>query len=193
MKKINVLVMILLSFMLTSCSINNIPTYKENVKAKWSQVENQYQRRSDLIPNLVSTVKGYAAHEKETLEAVVNARAKATGLTLSGDDLTPELLQQFQANQNALSSALSKLMVVVEKYPELKADQSFLALQSQLEGTENRIAVARKDYIEAVRVYNTELETYPGKIWYKLLYSEYEPEPTFSAPEDAKKVPEVKF
>ena len=193
MKTFKLALMVALTFLLTSCSVNNIPTYQEKAKAEWAQVENQYQRRADLIPNLVSTVKGYAAHERDTLEAVVLARAKATSMTISGDDLTPELMEQYQANQNALSSALSKLMVVVEKYPDLKADQNFLALQSQLEGTENRISVARRDYIEAVRIYNTELETYPGKIWHALLYRDYKPEPVFTAPEGSTKAPEVKF
>jgi LemA protein len=193
MKIVKIVLMVVSAFLLSSCSINNIPTYQEDVKAKWAQVENQYQRRAELIPNLVATVKGYAAHEKETLDAVITARAKATSMTIPPDGLSPELLAQYQANQNALSSALSRLMVVVEKYPELKANQNFLSLQSQLEGTENRIAVARRDYIEAVRIYNTELKTYPGKIWHAILYSEYKPEPVFDVPAEVEKAPEVKF
>ena len=180
---------------LSGCGINNIPTYEEQAKAAWSQVENQFQRRADLIPNLVSTVKGYAAHERETLEAVVQARAKATSFQAPPDLLAnPEAFKQFQANQDQLSSALSRLLVTVERYPDLKANQNFLTLQSQLEGTENRIAVARKDFIESVRQYNTEMKTIPGRWWHSWLYPEYEPMPNFSAPEAAQApAPQVQF
>ena len=141
-----------------------LPRLDEEVKASWSQVQNQYQRRADLIPNLVETVKGYAEHERETLEAVIEARAKATSMQLPADiTQDPEAFQQFQQNQAGLSSALARLMVVVEQYPNLKVDQQFLALQSQLEGTENRIAVAREDYIATVQRFNTELRTIPGR------------------------------
>ena len=158
--------MIGLVLLVTGCGVNNIPTYDEEVTASWSQVLNQYQRRADLVPNLVSTVKGYAAHEREVLLDVVEARNKATSMQLPGDVLSnPEAFAAFQQNQDKLSGALSRLMVVVERYPDLKASENFLALQSQLEGTENRISVARRDYIQAVKVYNTELRTIPGKWW----------------------------
>ena len=162
---------ILLS-LLGGCGINNIPTYDEQVKAAWSQVQNQYQRRADLIPNLVETVKGYAAQEKNVLTAVTEARSKVASMQVSSDIINdPQKLKAFQQAQDKLTGALSRLMVVVERYPDLKSNQNFLALQSQLEGTENRIAVARRDYIQAVQLYNTELRTYPGRIWYKMLYS----------------------
>jgi len=146
--------------------INTIPRLDEGVNASWAQVENQYQRRIDLIPNLVETVKGYANFEKSTLTDVINARANATKATISPDMLNnPEAMKNFEQAQGQLSSALSRLMVVVEKYPDLKANEQFLSLQSQLEGTENRIAVARKDYIETVRGYNTAVRTFPTRIW----------------------------
>ena len=179
---------------LGGCGVNNIPSYDESANAAWSEVLNQYQRRAELIPNLVSTVKGYAAHEQETLQAVVEARSKATSMQLPNDiQSNPEMLKQFQANQDALSSALSRLMVVVERYPDLKASQNFLSLQSQLEGTENRIAVARRDYINAVKTYNTELRTYPGKWWHSMLYAELEPRANFAPAEDVQQVPTVEF
>ena len=179
---------------LGGCGVNNIPSYDESANAAWSEVLNQYQRRAELIPNLVSTVKGYAAHEQETLQAVVEARSKATSMQLPNDiQSNPEMLKQFQANQDALSSALSRLMVVVERYPDLKASQNFLSLQSHLEGTENRIAVARRDYINAVKVYNTELRTYPGKWWHSMLYAELEPRANFTPPEEVQQVPKVEF
>ncbi|MCJ8215359.1 LemA family protein [Aeromonas veronii] len=174
---------------LTGCGMNNIPTLDEQVKASWGQVENQYQRRADLIPNLVATVKGYASHEQETLKAVTDARARVGSVQVSD----PAQLKEFEAAQNQLSSALSRLMVVVERYPELKADQQFLALQAQLEGTENRISVARRDYIEAVRQFNTEIRTFPGVIWSKLLYSDLEAKPSFSANPGADEAPKVSF
>lgn len=184
----------LLAVLLTGCGINTIPTLEEQAKAAWSQVQNQYQRRADLIPNLVETVKGAAAFEKETLQAVVEARAKVAQTQLPPEMLTnPEAFKAFEQNQAALTSALSRLLVVVERYPDLKANQNFLALQSQLEGTENRIAVARRDYIEAVRKYNTELKTFPGRLWAMTLYAGSEPMQTFAAAEDAQKTPSVKF
>lgn len=185
----------LLTVIIAGCGINNIPTYDEKVKATWAQVENQYQRRSDLIPNLVETVKGYAAHEKETLEAVVQARAKATSLSVDKDLIdNPEKLRQFEQAQAELGSALQRLMVVVERYPDLKANQNFLALQSQLEGTENRISVARRDFISAVETYNREIRTFPGRIWHMILYSDMPIRDTYKATsEDADKPPEVKF
>ena len=179
---------------LSGCGINNIPTYDEAAKAAWSQVENQYQRRADLVPNLVETVKGFAKQEKDVLVQVVEARAKATQMTVPKDIINnPEAFKQFQLNQDALSSALARLMVVVEKYPDLKSNQNFLALQSQLEGTENRISVARRDYIEAVKNYNTELRTIPGRWWAALLYSDAKVKENFTAPPESQKTPQVKF
>ena len=183
------LLMLTLLLGLTGCGMNNIPTLDEQVKASWGQVENQYQRRADLIPNLVATVKGYANHEQETLKAVTDARARVGSLQLSD----PSQLKAFEAAQDQLSSALSRLMVVVERYPDLKADQQFLTLQAQLEGTENRIAVARRDYIEAVRQFNTEIRTFPGVIWSKLLYSDLTAKPSFSAKPGADEAPKVSF
>ena len=180
--------------LLAGCGVNNIPTYEENAKAKWSQVLNQYKRRSDLIPNLVETVKGFAAQERDVLIAVVEARAKATSVQVSPDMLNDsEAMKGFMDNQGALGGALSRLLVTVERYPELKSSENFLTLQSQLEGTENRISVSRRDYIEAVRLYNTELRTIPGRWWHSLLYSDNDPLATFDiAPQD-KVAPKVKF
>ncbi|MGY6036739.1 LemA family protein [Aeromonas sp. AE23HZ002T15] len=183
------LLMLTLLLGLTGCGMNNIPTLDEQVKASWGQVENQYQRRADLIPNLVATVKGYTSHEQETLKAVTDARARVGSLQVSD----PSQLKAFEAAQDQLSSALSRLMVVVERYPDLKADQQFLTLQAQLEGTENRIAVARRDYIEAVRQFNTEIRTFPGVIWSKLLYSDLTAKPSFSAKPGADEAPKVSF
>lgn len=180
--------------LLSACGFNTIPTNEEKAKAAWSEVLNQYQRRTDLIPNLVETVKGYAAHEQETLTAVIEARSKATSVQLSPEMLNnPEMFKQFQDNQANLSSALSRLMVVIEKYPDLKANQNFLALQSQLEGTENRIAVARRDYIEAVRVYNTGLKTMPTMLWKMFWFRDSEPMPTFSIDAASQQAPKVNF
>ena len=181
--------------LLSSCGINNIPTYDEQVKAAWSQVQNQYQRRADLIPNLVATVKGYAKQEKDVLIAVTQARSKVASMQVSSDIINdPQKLKQFQQAQDKLTGALSRLMVVVERYPDLKSNQNFLALQSQLEGTENRIAVARRDYIQAVQRYNTELRTYPGRLWYKMLYSNMKLHANYEATsQDAEKPPAVKF
>jgi LemA protein len=185
---------VLLGLLVSGCGINNIPSYEETAKAKWSEVQNQYQRRADLIPNLVETVKGYAKQEREVLEAVTAARAKATSIQIPADVVTnPEAFQKFQEAQTQLSGALGRLLAVSEKYPDLKSNQNFLALQSQLEGTENRIAVARRDYIEAVRTYNTELRTVPGVFWYKTLYSSNKPMETFSVAEDVQRTPQVKF
>ena len=179
---------------LSGCGINNIPSYDEEVKAGWSQVENQYQRRADLIPNLVETVKGFAKQEREVLVQVVEARSKVAQMQIPKDILTnPQAFQQFQQNQDGLSSALARLMVVVERYPDLKSNQNFLALQSQLEGTENRISVARRDYIEAVKKYNTELRTIPGRWWAALLYSDAKVRETFSVSAEAKENPKVTF
>ena len=191
---LTVLILCTTIFSLTGCGVNNIPTYDEATDAAWSQVLNQYKRRADLIPNLVSTVKGFAEHEKDVFVEVVEARSKATSMKLPDDILSnPEAFKQFQASQDNISSALSKLMVVVERYPELKSDKNFLALQSQLEGSENRISVARRDYIEAVRKYNTELRTIPGRWWKSLMYSDSVSKENFTAPEEVQEIPEVKF
>ena len=179
---------------LTGCGINNIPTYDEAANAAWSKVLNQYQRRADLVPNLVETVKGYAKHEEQVLTAVVEARSRITQTQIPSDILTnPEAFTDFQQKQADLSSALSRLLVVVERYPELKANQNFLTLQSQLEGTENRIAVARKDYIDMVQRYNTELRTFPGRIWKTIMYSDSEVKQNFNAPESVQQAPKVAF
>lgn len=186
---------LLTALVLSGCGVNTIPTLDEQVKAAWSQVENQYQRRADLIPNLVETVRGFAEQEQETLTRVIEARARATSIQIDADDLSdPQKLQQFEQAQGALSSALSRLMAVSERYPQLQSNQNFLALQSQLEGTENRIAVARRDYIQAVERYNTEIRTFPGRIWHALLYDELEVRETFEATApDAEQAPAVKF
>lgn len=187
-------VILLAIFILIAVNINNIPKLDENVKASWSQVQNQYKRRADLIPNLVSTVKAYASHEKSTLQEVTKARASVGKLNISEDMLSnPQLFEQFQKAQSSLSSALSRLMLVVEKYPNLKANKNFLALQSQLEGTENRISVARRDYIQTVKEYNTELRTYPGKFVAAILYPEAKIKQTFTASPNEQEVPKVEF
>jgi LemA protein len=179
--------------LLSACGYNTIPTQEEQAKAAWSEVLNQYQRRADLIPNLVETVKGYASHEKEVLEGVVEARAKATQVTVTPETLTdPNAFKAFQDSQAGLTSALSRLLAVVENYPDLKANQNFLALQAQLEGTENRIAVARRDYIEAVRVYNTSLRTFPSMLWNALWFGN-DPFQNFTASDDAMQPPKVDF
>ena len=180
--------------LLAGCGYNTIPTAEENAKAAWSQVLNQYQRRADLIPNLVETVKGYASHEKEVLEGVVEARARATQVTVSPETLSdPEAFKNFQESQAGLTSALSRLLAVVENYPDLKANQNFLALQAQLEGTENRIAVARRDYIQAVRDYNLTLRTFPSVLWATFWFTSNEPYQNFSVAEDKLEVPKVDF
>src|SRR5208337_1028156 len=156
----------LLGLSVSGCGYNTIPTLEEQAKARWADVQNQYQRRADLIPNLVATVQGYAKQEKDVLTSVIEARAKATQVKVDASQLTdPEKLKQFQDAQNQLTGALGRLLVVTENYPDLKSNANFLALQSQLEGTENRIAVARRDYIDAVRSYNTEIRTFPSIIW----------------------------
>src|SRR5271163_2757202 len=189
-----ILAVVLLGLTVSGCGYNNIPTLEEQAKAKWADVQNNYQRRADLIPNLVSTVQGYAKQEKDVLTAVVEARAKATSVRIDASQLTdPEKLKQFQDAQNQLSGALGRLLAVSENYPDLKSNQNFLALQSQLEGTENRIAVARKDYIAAVRAYNTELRTFPGVIWASTAFRSNKPMAEFTASDEAQTVPKVKF
>lgn len=178
----------------SACGYNTIPTLQEQAKARWSDVENQYQRRADLIPNLVATVQGYAAQEKNVLTAVVEARAKATQTKIDVSQLTdPDKLKAFQDAQNQLSGALGRLLAVSENYPDLKSNANFLALQSQLEGTENRIAVARRDYIDAVRAYNTALRTFPTVLWAKTMFAGEKPMAEFTASEGSEKPPQVKF
>lgn len=195
MKKtlIILVVVVVLAGWFVISTLNGLIPMDETCKANWSQVLNQYQRRSDLIPNLVATVKGYATHEQETLTQVIEARTKATQTTLSPEMLTDEkAMNAFMQNQGALSSALSRLMVVVEKYPDLKANENFMALQSQLEGTENRIAVARRDYIESVKIFNTRIRTIPTK-WIVAIFSDMEKKATFDIEESKKQVPTVDF
>jgi len=183
-----------LGFALSACGYNTIPTLQEQAKARWSDVENQYQRRTDLIPNLVATVQGYAAQEKNVLTAVVEARANATKVTIDASQLTdPDKLKAFQDAQNQLSGALGRLLAVSENYPDLKSNANFLALQSQLEGTENRIAVARRDYIDAVRAYNTALRTFPTVLWAKTAFSGEKPMAEFTATQGSETPPQVKF
>mgnify|MGYP001788653985 CR=1 FL=1 len=184
----------LLSLFLSGCGFNDIPTYEEQAKAKWSEVLNQYQRRSDLIPNLVETVKGFAKQESSVLEAVTAARAAATSVKVDAGTINdPETFRKFQEAQAQLSGSLGRLLAITEAYPDLKSNQNFLALQSQLEGTENRIAVARRDYIEAVRIYNTELRTFPGRIWASVFYSGNKPMEEFTVADSVRAAPAVKF
>lgn len=190
--KISALVCALIAICsLSSCNYNSLVEEQQNVDQSWAEVENQYQRRNDLIPNLVNTVKGYSAHESETLEKVTLARAKATSVTINADELTEENLQKYQAAQNEVSSALKSLLAVSEAYPDLKANENFMALQAQLEGTENRISVARMRYTEAVRQYNTSIKKFPTNIyagWFG-----FKEKPQFRAEAGAEKAPEVKF
>jgi LemA protein len=183
-----------LCLVLSGCGYNTIPTQEEFAKAKWADVQNNYQRRADLIPNLVNTVQGYAKQERDVLTQVTEARAKATQIKLDASQLTdPEKLKQFQDAQAQLTGALGRLLAVSERYPDLKSNQNFLALQSQLEGTENRIAVARRDYIDAVRSYNTTLKTLPGLLWASTLFRNNKPMAEFAASETAQQPPVVKF
>ena len=183
---------ILLGLAVASCGYNTIPTLEEQAKARWADVQNQYQRRADLIPNLVATVQGFAKQEKDVLTSVVEARAKATQVKVDASQLTdPEKLKQFQDAQNQLSGALGRLLAITENYPDLKSNANFLALQSQLEGTENRIVVSRRDYIAAVQDYNVATRTFPTLIWAKLTGAK--PMAAFTANDDAQKAPTVKF
>lgn len=176
---------------LSSCGYNTMITKEEAVTSKWSEVENQYQRRADLIPNLVETVKGYAAHEQETFTAVIEARSKATSINIDASKLDAESIQKFQQAQDGLTSALSKLMVVVERYPDLKANQNFLELQAQLEGTENRITVARKNFNESVQDYNTYIRKFPNNMIAGIF--DFEKKGYFEAKEGTENAPQVKF
>ncbi len=183
----------LFGLVLAGCGYNNVPTLEEKAKAAWGEVQNQYQRRADLIPNLVETVKGYAQQEREVLTQVIEARAKATQVKVDASTITdPAKFKEYQDAQNQLSGALGRLMVTVERYPDLKSNQNFLALQSQLEGTENRVAVARRDYIQAVQAFNTEIRTFPGVIWARLFWGA-KPMESFSATAGAERPPAVKF
>ncbi|HEY4619946.1 MAG TPA: LemA family protein [Nitrospirota bacterium] len=186
-----IIIAVLILFRLFVSPYNNMVKMEEGVTSQWAQVENVYQRRADLIPNLVNTVKGYATFEKETLTQVIEARSRATQVTVNPANLTPEALQQFQQAQGGLSSALSRLMVVVERYPELKANQSFLELQAQLEGSENRIAVERNKFNETVLRYNAYIRSFPNNIVASIF--NFEKKPYFEADKGAEKVPEVKF
>jgi len=186
--------LVLMAAGLAGCGVNNVPRLDEETKAAWSQVLNQYQRRADLVPNLVSTVQGYAQQERQVLTQVVEARAKATQTQLPADILTnPEAFKRFQDNQAALTSSLSRLLAVVENYPDLKSNQNFLELQAQLEGTENRIAIARRDYIQTVQRYNTELRTIPGRWIAAILYPDAKVKETFAISADAQEAPKVRF
>jgi LemA protein len=179
---------------LAGCGVNTIPTKAQNAQAAWAEVQTQYQRRSDLVPNLVATVQGYAAQERGVLVDVTNARANASRVQVNASTITdPKQFQAYEQAQDRLSGVLGRLLVVNEKYPELRSNENFLALQSQLEGTENRISVARRDYNEAVRSYNTELVTFPGVLWAKTMYSSYKPMNLFSASTQAQSAPTVNF
>lgn len=190
-KNFLVIVAIVMALSLSSCDYNSLVEKQEAVESAWSQVENVYQRRADLIPNLVNTVKGYAAHEQETLQGVIEARSKATQITVSADDLNEENIKKFQAAQGELQQALGKLLAITENYPDLKANENFRDLQAQLEGTENRITVERQKFNEAVKVYNTSIRKFPTTIyagWFG-----FEKKGYFEAQSGAEKAPEVQF
>lgn len=191
MKLIKAIIAVVALLPLTSCNYNSLVEKQQKVDQSWAQVENQYQRRADLIPNLVNTVKGYSTHESETFQKVTEARAKATSITIDADNLTEESLQRFQEAQNELSQALKSLLAVTEAYPDLKANENFMNLQTQLEGTENRIATERMRYTEAVLDYNTAIKKFPTTIyagWFG-----FEPKPQFRAEEGAQRAPQVEF
>ena len=185
---------VLAPLLVAGCGVNTIPTKDEVVKAKWADVQNQYQRRADLIPNLVETVKGYAAQERNVLREVTEARASATQVKVDASTITdPAAFQKYAQAQDQLSGVLGRLMMIQERYPDLKSNQNFLALQSQLEGTENRITVARRDYNEAVRDYNTEIRTFPGALWAGTVHRWAKPAQTFQASASAQSAPSVSF
>lgn len=192
MRRIVVIALAIVSgFLFSSCGYNKMVDMEEQVTAQWSQVENVYQRRADLIPNLVNTVKGYAAHEQETLEGVIEARSKATSVNINPENLNPQMIEQFNQAQQGLSSALSRLMVVVERYPDLKANQNFLDLQAQLEGTENRIAVERRKFNEVTQTYNAYIRKFPQVVysgWFGFEKKDY-----FESQQGAEQAPEVQF
>jgi LemA protein len=189
-----VALIVLAPLIIAGCGVNTIPTKEEAAKAQWAEVQNQYQRRSDLIPNLVATVKGYAAQEKSTLVEVTQARASATQVKVDASTITnPAQFQQYAQAQDKLSGVLGRLMMIQERYPDLKSNQNFLALQSQLEGTENRIAIARRDYNASVQDFNTTLRTFPQVFWAKTMYSSSKPMVLFSAAPQAQNAPTVSF
>ncbi len=186
--------LVLIAVSVSACGYNVIPTKQEAANAAWAEVQNQYQRRADLVPNLVATVQGYAKQEKDVLTAVTEARAKATSINLTADDLTdPAKVKALQDAQAQLSGALGRLLAVSENYPDLKSNQNFLALQSQLEGTENRIAVARRDYIAAAQDFNTTLRTFPSVLWAQTVFRSVKPLVPFTADTGAQEAPKVKF
>lgn len=193
MKKSTIIVIVVVAIIAIwgVSSYNGMVKMEETVNTEWSNVENQYQRRSDLIPNLVNTVKGYASHEKETFQAVVDARTKATQMTISADDLTPEKMQEFQKVQGEVGSALGRLLAITEAYPDLKANENFKELQAQLEGTENRISVERKKFNDAARSYNTAIRTFPRNLLAGMFG--FDKRPYFEAEEGAEKAPKVEF
>ena len=194
LKSTGLVLAMLTTLVLAGCGVNNIPTYENQAKAAWSEVLNQYKRRADLIDNLVNTVKGFADQEKSVLTQVTEARSKASSVAVPADILTnPAAMKQFQDAQNTLGGALRQLMVVSERYPDIKSGANFLALQNQLEGTENRIAIARRDYIEKVRVYNTELVTFPGRLWKMAMYGANKEMATFDIPAEEQRAPKVDF
>ncbi|MFN3521738.1 MAG: LemA family protein [Phenylobacterium sp.] len=185
---------VLAPLLVAGCGINTIPTKDERAKAAWAEVQNQYQRRADLVPNLVETVKGYAAQERDVLTAVTEARASATQVQVDPSTITdPAAFQRYAAAQDQLTGVLGRLMMIQERYPDLKSNENFMALQSQLEGTENRIAIARRDYNEAVRDYNTEIRTFPGALWAGTVHRWAKPMQTFQASAAAQTAPSVSF
>jgi len=185
---------LLAPLLIAGCGVNTIPTKDEKAKAAWAEVQNQYQRRADLIPNLVETVKGYAAQERQVLTEVTEARASATQVKVDASTITdPAAFQRYAAAQDQLTGVLGRLMMIQERYPDLKSNENFMALQSQLEGTENRIAIARRDYNEAVRDYNTEIRTFPGALWAGTVHRWAKPMQTFQASAAAQSAPSVSF
>lgn len=192
MKLIQLLSLFILALSLSGCGVQSIPQANNQIEASWAEVQNQYKRRADLVPNLVEVVKGYAKHERETLASVIDARAKATSISINPQDITPEKLKSFQNAQGNLSQALGRLMVVAERYPDLKANENFRDLQSQLEGTENRIAVARNRYIDSVREFNNLVTVFPTSITNSLFFK-YEKKAQFEATPDEQKNPKVSF
>lgn len=189
-----VVAVLTLAASLAGCGVNTIPTKSERARAQWGEVQNQYQRRADLVPNLVATVRGYATQEREVLTQVTQARASATQVRVDASTLTdPASFQRYAQAQDQLSGVLGRLMMITENYPELRSNENFMALQSQLEGTENRIAIARRDYNEAVRDYNTELRTFPGVLWANTMYRSERPMVPFSASAAAQSAPVVNF
>ncbi len=193
MKKSTIIIIVIIAVVAiwAVTGYNGLVKADEAVSTAWSNVENQYQRRADLIPNLVNTVKGYASHEKETLDAVVSARARATQVTVNADELTPEKLQEYQKAQGEVGAALGRLLAVTEAYPDLKANQNFMELQAQLEGTENRITVERRNFNEVAKSYNTSIRTFPRNLLAGMFG--FEKRPYFEAQEGAEKAPVVQF